>query len=130
MSKSEFLRMGDVFTLTTGMRVEATVPKSYVFTNRRDSDEFSSHGVKIGEPLTYDGAVPYETSYLAGEYLATDVASLEDGFRVAARKLDSDGNYDQNGHLVVFYQSGSYRSMILPGDISAHRRMKQAWVPI
>jgi hypothetical protein len=101
------LQVGDVFGLTEGQSVYATVPQRFLFLNRQGVFDKTAKGqVLIGGNLAYLAGryVVYETKLEGGG--ASPDGGFSDGHHVFAEQLD---NPDVK---VDFYQSGDFSAML------------------
>ncbi len=123
MGKDRLLKRGDLIQLEKGMKVYATIPEKFIYSNRT-TDEKKRTDVKIGEILSCKTCEEvFDTSIFEGEYRV--VATAEDGGGTGMGKYD----YYPNGHhvfcekkdnsniFVDFYQTGAFTAMIKPEEI-------------
>lgn len=51
-----------------------------------------------------------------------------DGWHIVAKRLDKDGNWDENGEEIAFYMTGCFIDMILPEEVTIVRHMAMHFV--
>jgi hypothetical protein len=128
------IRIGQVFTNTFDLdkivgEIAADVIqdfkcKSGVTISAQDAREMVANilpDFKNGEIL--------DTSVFEGEYVVTET-TIEDrgcdypcGYHVTCKRLQENGEYDENGAEVSFYQSGYFTAVIKPENIQPIRVM-------
>lgn len=146
MSK-KLLIVGDVIALTAGMKVYAVLPECFVYANRRDSpmDKLAKTDIRLGEVRSNERGEVFDTARLCGRYVVEEVScsgggtqlsmsggteEWPDGHHVVARRLSPEGDYDENGEAVTFYQTGCFTAMVKPDEISPIGKMRRTFVPL
>jgi hypothetical protein len=144
MSEQPRLKLGDVFKVETGLKVQALIPKSIAFQSRAKPDEFVDGTFTVGETLSF-GSKTFKTTKYLGEYLVIDAKMsggsapndrdyFHPGYQITAQKLGADGEPDDQGVVISFYLSGHFNTCNPPEKVTATRRylreVKVTWIPV
>jgi hypothetical protein len=116
---NDLLQIGDVFAVKSGLKIMVKIPEMFIFDNKRTSKELGSTIISVGEVKDNGGRKKFKTSQFEGEYLVVDAkmdggSDYNDrdyyppGHHVTAKKMGADGQPDENGVTIDFYQSGSF----------------------
>ena len=125
-----YLKEGDVIEIKKDMKIYASIPKKYIFSNRPLSEELEETDIEVGEIRSVNKST-FDTSIFEGEYVV--YKTVYDG---GSDGYDSYHGCYPNGHHVFcqklfnktrinFYQSGCFTAMIT--DIKPIRKMKMEW---
>ena len=137
-----FLEEGDIITIKPGMQIYVELPETFVYSNGKDPKKLAQTNIKVGEVRTNGAGETLNTKKFAGSYLVQDARSqgggtghgpgdvYPDGHHIIATKLKSGNEYNPNGGLISFYQSGCFNAMIEPKDIQAEGKLQKTWIPI
>ena len=142
--KHHLLKNGDVIQIEKGMKILASIPEKFLYAGRRLSDHNITGKVEVGSaisiPLSENTATSgyesetFDTDIFAGEYVVIGAENTgegsgygertiyPDGYKIICKKL-KDGNYDNEGIEISFYQSGCFTAIIPPDKIQPVREM-------
>lgn len=137
-----FLEEGDIIKIKTGMKIYVELPETFVYSNGKDPKKLAQTDIKVGEVRTNAAGDTLDTKKFAGAYLVQDARSqgggtghgpgdvYPDGHHIIATKLKAGNEYNPNGGLISFYQSGFFTAMIEPKDIQAEGKLQKTWIPV
>lgn len=119
-----FLKEGDVIELRAGHKVNAIVPKHFLYSNRKGDFTLDRGNVTIGGEL----------SFLEGRYIVVKTSMDGGGTGHGPHDVYPDGHHvycqksDAPEQTVDFWQSGCFTAMIT--DIEPVGRAVMAWQEI
>ena len=117
------LKTGDVIELKEGMTIYASIPKHFVYENKRGDWELCHTDVTLGKQF----------DYLCGKYIVIGTSYDGGGTAMGPHDIYPDGHHvfcvkaDNRDIKVDFYQTGSFTAMITEDEIQPVGQAKLDW---
>lgn len=135
----KLLQNEDIIEIKPGMKLSVEVPEMFVYKNRLNSEKLANLTIIVGEVIHTESGNLFDTNSFAGHYVVQDARMTEnskskdinaypDGYHIIATKLSDDKQYNPNGIIIEFYQSGPFNCVITPQKIQSQGKLVRKFV--